>query len=27
VRSEHVEEGITNFQNCMECHPNGEEHN
>jgi hypothetical protein len=26
VREKHVEEGIGNFQNCMECHPNGEEH-
>jgi hypothetical protein len=26
VRQEHLEEGIANFQNCMECHPNGEEH-
>lgn len=26
VRSEHLEEGITNFQNCMECHPDGREH-
>jgi hypothetical protein len=26
VREEHLEEGITNFQNCMECHPAGEEH-
>jgi hypothetical protein len=26
VRSKHLEEGIGNFQNCMECHPNGEEH-
>ena len=26
VRSKHVEEGIGNFQNCMECHPDGEEH-
>ena len=25
VRSEHREEGIDNFQNCMECHPTGEE--
>jgi hypothetical protein len=26
VRSEHLEEGISNFQNCMECHPTGNEH-
>jgi hypothetical protein len=26
VRSEHLEEGIGDFQNCMECHPDGEEH-
>lgn len=26
VRSEHLEEGISNFQNCMECHPDGQEH-
>lgn len=26
VRSEHLEEGISNFQNCMECHPDGREH-
>ncbi len=26
VRSEHLEEGIANFQNCMECHPTGREH-
>ena len=26
VRSEHMEEGISNFENCMECHPTGEEH-
>ena len=25
VRSKHLEEGIPNFQNCMECHPTGEE--
>ncbi len=25
VRSEHIEEGIPNFQNCMECHPTGQE--
>ena len=24
VREEHLDEGINNFQNCMECHPNGE---
>jgi hypothetical protein len=26
VRSKHLEEGIPNFQNCMECHPTGSEH-
>ena len=26
VRSEHIEEGISDFQNCMECHPDGREH-
>ncbi|MFZ5856906.1 MAG: cytochrome c3 family protein [Chloroflexota bacterium] len=26
VRSEHLDEGISNFQNCMECHPTGNEH-
>lgn len=26
VRSEHLEEGISSFQNCMECHPDGREH-
>lgn len=26
VRSEHLEEGISNFQDCMECHPSGREH-
>ena len=25
VREEHLEEGIADFQNCMECHPTGEE--
>ena len=25
VRSEHLDEGISNFQNCMECHPDGRE--
>jgi hypothetical protein len=25
VRSEHLDEGISNFQNCMECHLNGQE--
>lgn len=25
VREEHLEEGINDFQNCMECHPTGEE--
>jgi hypothetical protein len=24
VREEHLDEGINNFQNCMECHPSGE---
>ena len=26
VRNEHLEEGISNFQNCMGCHPDGREH-
>jgi hypothetical protein len=26
VREKHVDEGINNFQNCMECHPTGDEH-
>jgi hypothetical protein len=26
VREKHLEEGIGNFQNCMECHPTGKEH-
>ncbi len=26
VRSEHMEEGISDFENCMECHPDGREH-
>lgn len=26
VRSEHLEEGISNFENCVECHPTGREH-
>jgi hypothetical protein len=26
VRSEHLEEGIGSFDNCMECHPTGQEH-
>ncbi|MBP6179382.1 MAG: hypothetical protein KA473_16410 [Anaerolineales bacterium] len=26
VRSEHLEEGISDFQNCMECHADGREH-
>lgn len=26
VRSKHLEKGISNFQNCMECHPTGNEH-
>jgi hypothetical protein len=25
IREEHLEEGIGNFQNCMECHPDGQE--
>ncbi len=25
VQAEHLEEGISNFQNCMECHPTGRE--
>lgn len=24
MREEHLDEGINNFQNCTECHPNGE---
>lgn len=24
VRSEHLDEGIRNFENCMECHPSGQ---
>ncbi len=27
VSSKHREEGISNFENCMECHANGREHN
>lgn len=26
IRSKHLEEGISDFQNCMECHPDGREH-
>ncbi|MBI5950799.1 MAG: hypothetical protein HY865_04020 [Chloroflexi bacterium] len=26
IRSEHLEEGIRNFENCMECHADGREH-
>jgi hypothetical protein len=26
IRSKHLEEGISNFQNCMECHADGREH-
>lgn len=26
IREKHLEEGIGNFQNCMECHPTGHEH-
>lgn len=26
IRSKHLEEGIPNFQNCMECHADGREH-
>ena len=26
IRSEHREEGISNFENCMECHADGREH-
>jgi hypothetical protein len=26
VREKHLDEGIGTFQNCMECHPTGEEH-
>jgi hypothetical protein len=26
IRSEHLEEGISNFENCMECHADGREH-
>ncbi len=26
IRSEHQEEGISNFENCMECHADGREH-
>lgn len=25
IRAEHIEEGITNFENCIECHPTGRE--
>ncbi|MBI3161393.1 MAG: hypothetical protein HYZ23_02730 [Chloroflexi bacterium] len=26
IQGKHLEEGISNFQNCMECHPTGREH-
>lgn len=26
IRSKHLEEGISNFENCMECHADGREH-
>ncbi|MEW5940334.1 MAG: cytochrome c3 family protein [Chloroflexota bacterium] len=26
IRAEHLEEGVSNFENCVECHPNGREH-
>lgn len=26
IRREHLEEGIRNFENCVECHPTGREH-
>jgi hypothetical protein len=26
VQSKHLEEGIGNFQNCVECHATGDEH-
>jgi len=26
VHEKHLDEGIGNFQNCMECHPTGDEH-
>jgi len=26
IRSEHLEEGISDFQNCVECHADGREH-
>jgi hypothetical protein len=26
IRSKHQEEGISNFENCMECHADGREH-
>ncbi len=26
IASKHREEGISNFENCMECHPDGREH-
>ncbi len=26
IRSKHLEEGISNFENCVQCHPTGREH-
>lgn len=26
IRSKHLKEGIANFQNCIQCHPTGREH-
>lgn len=26
IRNKHLEEGITNFTNCVSCHPTGQEH-
>ena len=26
IRNKHVDEGIPNFNNCMQCHPDGREH-
>lgn len=26
IRSKHLKEGISNFQNCVQCHPTGREH-
>lgn len=26
IRSKHIEEGVSDFQNCMECHPTGQKH-